>query len=216
MTAVEFEHIEIRENGDPLVDLRTYPFELYPSYFSRGLAPTSAMYLRRTVADRLVHVQRSLAPLSFTIWDGYRSRAVQKNIYEDFLDTLRIKHPDQDEEELRKRAEIFVTDPRSSRRIPPHTTGGAVDLTLVDEHGRALDMGTPFDHFGPESAALYFEDNTENTAVRDRRRILRDAMVGAGFRCDADEWWHFDYGNQIWAVHYKRPVALYGEIDDYS
>ncbi|MET9251470.1 hypothetical protein [Nonomuraea sp. NPDC003709] len=65
-----------------------------------------------------------------------------------------------------------------------------------------------------ESAALYFEDNTENTAVRDRRRILRDAM--AGFRCDADEWWHFDYGNQIWAVHHKRPVALYGEIDDYG
>ncbi|WP_442937672.1 hypothetical protein [Nonomuraea sp. SBT364] len=22
--------------------------------------------------------------------------------------------------------------------------------------------------------------------------------MGAGFRAGADEWWHFDYGNQIW------------------
>jgi zinc D-Ala-D-Ala dipeptidase len=213
VTAAEFEHIEIRDDGDPLVDLRTYPFTLDPSYFHRGLAPANGMYLRRAVAEMLVHVQRSLTPLSFKIWDGYRSRAVQANIYEDFLGTLRRDHPDKGEDELRKEAEIFVTDPWTSRRIPPHTTGGAVDLTLVDRHGNDLDMGTSFDHFGPESAALYYEDHAGNPAVREHRRILRDAMVGAGFRPDADEWWHFDHGNQIWAAHFKRPIALYGEID---
>ncbi|WP_433428307.1 M15 family metallopeptidase [Nonomuraea sp. CA-141351] len=90
-------------------------------------------------------------------------------------------NPDVDEAEPRKKAEAFVTDPGSSRRIPPHATGGAVDLTLADAHGRELDMGTPYDHFGPEPAALYFEDNAQNTAARNNRRILRDAMTGAAF-----------------------------------
>ncbi|MEU8146757.1 M15 family metallopeptidase [Nonomuraea sp. NPDC048901] len=213
MTAVEFEHVAIRENGDPLTDLRSYPFECYPSYFHRGLSPTSAMFVRQAVAGMLVDIQRTLAPLTFKIWDGYRPRLVQRNIFEDYLATLRADHPDTDEEELRKRAEVFVTDPGSSRRIPPHATGGAVDLTLVDAYGRELDMGTPYDHFGPESAALYFEDNAWNTIARSNRRILRDAMTGAGFRCDADEWWHFDFGNQIWAAHFSASVARYGEIE---
>ncbi|MEU7836106.1 M15 family metallopeptidase [Nonomuraea sp. NPDC049129] len=97
--------------------------------------------------------------------------------------------------------------------MPHSATGGAVDLTLVDAYRRELDMGTPYDHFGPESAALYFEDNAWNTIARSNRRILRDAMTGAGFRCDADEWWHFDFGNQIWAAHFSASVARYGEIE---
>ncbi|GAA2368853.1 M15 family metallopeptidase [Nonomuraea africana] len=214
MTAVEFEHVVIRENGDALVDLRDYPFDLCPAYFHRGLSPTSAMYLRRAVADMLLDIQRDLAPLTFRIWDGYRPRSVQSNIYLDYLATLRTAHPEKEEAELRKEAEIFVTEPANPRRIPPHSTGGAVDLTLVDRAGHELDLGTPFDHFGPESAALYFEEHAGSPRVRDNRRRLRDAMIGAGFRCDADEWWHFDFGSQIWAAHHNQPEACYGEIDE--
>jgi zinc D-Ala-D-Ala dipeptidase len=36
-------------------------------------------------------------------------------------------------------------------------------------------------------------------------------MLAEGFRWDADEWWHYDYGNQLWAVHYHKPFAIYGE-----
>ncbi|NUW33401.1 D-alanyl-D-alanine dipeptidase [Nonomuraea sp. SMC257] len=216
MTAAEFEHVTLRENGDPLTDLTRYPFECHPSYFHRGLSPTNAMFARQAVAELLVDIQRALAPLTFKIWDGYRPRRVQRTIFDDHLATLRTRHPDASEDELRKKAEVFVTDPGSSRRIPPHATGGAVDLTLLDAHGRELDMGTPYDHFGPESAALYFEDNARNPAVRNNRRILRDAMTGAGFRCDADEWWHFDFGNQIWAAHHGAPAACYGEIEDFD
>ncbi|MEU4546435.1 M15 family metallopeptidase [Nonomuraea dietziae] len=215
MTAVEFEHVAIRENGDALVDLRAYTFDLSPSYFRRGLSPTGTMYVRRTVADMLVGIQRDLAPLTFRIWDGYRPRSVQSNIYLGYLADLRAAHPEKEEAELRKEAEIFVTEPGDPRRVPPHATGGAVDLTLLDREGHELDMGTAFDHFGPESAALYFEERPGNPVVKENRRRLRDAMIGAGFRCDADEWWHFDFGNQIWAAHYKEPQAFYGEIDQH-
>src|SRR5258708_36683295 len=42
----------------------------------------------------------------------------------------------------------FLADPR---RGSPHSRGVAVDLTLLDESGRGLDMGTPFDAFSPLS-----------------------------------------------------------------
>src|SRR4051812_39969024 len=42
----------------------------------------------------------------------------------------------------------FLADPK---RGSPHSMGAAVDLTLVDETGRALDMGTAFDAFTPLS-----------------------------------------------------------------
>ena len=72
-------------------------------------------------------------------------------------------------------------------------------------------MGTEFDHFGPESAALYYEENDIDEQVRANRGRIRELMLEAGFRQDDDEWWHFDYGNQIWAAATDRPYALYGD-----
>ena len=49
-----------------------------------------------------------------------------------------------------------MSPPDQIERIPPHATGGTVDLTLVDENGKELDMGTEFDFFGPETAPWNF------------------------------------------------------------
>jgi D-alanyl-D-alanine dipeptidase len=108
----------------------------------------------------------------------------------------------------------FVTIATDPNVIPIHSTGGSVDLTLVDESGAELDMGTGFDHFGPEAAALYFERGEVNKRAGDNRRILRKALIEAGFRYDEDEWWHFDYGNQIWAAALHKPKAIYSEVKE--
>ena len=39
-------------------------------------------------------------------------------------------------------------------------------------------------------------------------------MLEEGFENDPDEWWHFDFGNQKWAVQSGRNEALYGEVVD--
>ena len=70
-----------------------------------------------------------------------------------------------------------------------HTLGSTVDLTVVDLHtGDELDMGTPFDFFGPESHGDY---NGVTTEQRANRMMLKDVMVKYGFRPLAEEWWHF-------------------------
>lgn len=214
MTIFKYEHIPIEESDEPLVDLADYGFELEPVYYKDGLSNTPEMHLRETVAERLSAVRDELFPLNLKIWDGWRPREVQCNIYMKYWKEMESEHPDWTEEQLREQVGTFVTIATDPNRIPIHSTGGSVDLTLVDKSGAELDMGTRFDHFGPKAAALYFEQDGDNDTARDNRRILREGLTMADFRYDQDEWWHFDYGNQIWAAALNKPKAIYNEVKE--
>ncbi len=213
MTLIKFEDIPIHECNEPLVNLSEYNFVLEPMYFNQGLSPDSRMFLRKSVADKLLKIQEKLGEYKFKIWDGFRPRSVQQAIYDKFWKELSEAHPDWDEEKLKMEVGVFVSVPNNPNRIPPHATGATVDLTLVDTEGKELDMGTSFDHFGPEAAPLYFEHNTGNEIVKNNRKILREAMLSAGFAGDKDEWWHFDYKNQKWAEELGQSEAIYGEAE---
>jgi D-alanyl-D-alanine dipeptidase len=70
-----------------------------------------------------------------------------------------------------------------------HNVGDAIDLTLCDlESGEALDMGSPYDGFVPESKLRGVHG--EPLA---RRLRLRAAMERAGFEPYELEWWHFTF-----------------------
>lgn len=70
-----------------------------------------------------------------------------------------------------------------------HSRGSTIDLTLIDGNtGEALDMGTPFDFFGIESAVNYQDLSDQQKA---NRTILQNAMLKHGFRNYPQEWWHF-------------------------
>src|SRR5579871_5401802 len=89
-------------------------------------------YLHRDAAAalaRAVALARRL-DLRLRVLDAFRPTEAQWRLW-DF-------RPDPD----------FLADPR---RGSPHSRGVAVDLTLIDQAGRELDMGTPFDAFTPLS-----------------------------------------------------------------
>lgn len=212
MTLVEFESSPIKENNDPLVDLSGYDFILEPIYFKQGFMLDDKMYLRKEVADKLQEIQKNLSKYQFKIWDGYRSREVQNNIYQKYLEDLKKENPSMTNDELKNEVGKFVTTANDPNRIPPHSSGGAVDLTLVDRNSKEeINMGTDADYFGPEASSLYYEENNIDDSIKNNRKTLREAMISAGFRADKDEWWHFDYGNQLWAKELNKPFAIYGE-----
>jgi D-alanyl-D-alanine dipeptidase len=214
MTLLTYEHIPIFESGEPLVNLAPYGFELVPAYYDAGISETPTITLRESVAERLATVREELSPLNLKIWDGWRPREVQHQIYLNCWNEMKRAHPDWSRAQLKAQVETFVTNATDANRIPLHATGGSVDLTLVDQDGAELDMGTPFDHFGPEAASLFYEHSgRSNQAACTNRRILRDALRRVDFRFDDDEWWHFDYGNQIWASALGKPHAIYGEAN---
>jgi len=120
------------------------------------------------------------------IYDAYRpQKAVDHFVRwaEDFDDT-RMKqyfYPDLEKDQL---FPLGYIDAHSG-----HSRGSTVDLTLFDMNTeKEVDMGGTFDWFGERSHPDYTEITDEQYA---NRMILREAMLGHGFKPLAEEWWHF-------------------------
>ena len=62
------------------------------------------------------------------------------------------------------------------------------------------------DRFERGSDAISFSDEE----ARANRRLLHWVMTQAGFAGHPDEWWHFSYGDQLWAALTGAPAAVYG------
>ena len=90
---------------------------------------------------------------------------------------------------------------------PPHATGGALDLTIVDAHGVELDMGTRIDALVDASESNYYDESA--TLYETNRKLFVEVMNFAGFTQLPTEWWHFSYGDQIWALE-NNSSAKYG------
>ncbi len=74
-------------------------------------------------------------------------------------------------------------------------------------------MGTEFDFFGERANTAYYEDNASDadSEARKNRRILYNLMIDTGFTNLPSEWWHFDYGDKLWA-YYTGNEGLYTGI----
>ena len=111
----------------------------------------------------------------------------------------------------------YVSDPASRTRMAPHTTGGAVDLTLAHE-GVALALGTDFDSFDDAAHLLALEsvgddDEAHRRVARDLRRLLGQVLTGAGLAPYPLEWWHWSYGEQRWAAQHRLDRTIYAPVE---
>lgn len=217
-----WKEIPIRECGEPLVPLNTLNPDLIavdPQYFKQGLGGSiEIQYARSGVAERLSRAARALPHgLRLLIWDAWRPLDVQQALFDAYHAMLAKEHPTLAENELLDLTQTYVSLPSTNPLRPsPHNTGGSIDLTVIDQNGRPLDMGTQFDHFGPEAATTYCEgiNPVDHKAfqVRENRRILYHTMNQAGFSSYPEEWWHFDFGNQFDAIRTEKPHAIYGAV----
>ena len=171
-------------------------------YFHNGVqSALPEIWVREDVYNRLSQAAKYLpAQYRLAVLDGWRPKSVQNSLFEGVRSKLALQHPDLSASELERRVLLYAARPS------PHITGGAVDVTLADSDGRFLNMGSKFDEATERSwtAAPVPEDQGE------RRRILLEAMLQAGFTNLPSEWWHFDYGNWVWAWYRKQAAAIYG------
>ena len=104
--------------------------------------------------------------------------------------------------------------PRKDLRLSyVHSSGGAVDLTIVDAQGVPLDMGTDFDDFSPLARTDAFEHPHADPICQKNRRLLYGVLTEAGFTNYPEEWWHYDYGDLFWARALNKD-ALYSSYFD--
>ncbi len=81
--------------------------------------------------------------------------------------------------------EMYVANPAKGSN---HSRGVAVDLTLVDDQGNELDMGTPFDDFTKQS---HHQNQDVPIEAQKNRLLLLGVMSAAGWDFYQGEWWHY-------------------------
>ncbi len=204
--------VRIEEGGEPLVDLAEAGLVVDAAYHRLGYTTEPRLRARRGIAERLRRVDAALPHgWRLRIWDAWRPRAVQRALYQAFRRQLAARHPDWDEAALETELHRFVAPPdRGPGHVPPHLTGGAVDLTLQDAEGRELDLGSAFDELSaraPTAAPGLLP------AARANRDVLVRAMAEAGFVNWPDEWWHWGCGDPLSAALRGDAVARYGAIE---
>jgi len=94
--------------------------------------------------------------------------------------------------DIQKKMWTIVSNPKyvaNPAKGSIHNRGGAIDITLVDNSGTELDMGTTFDFFGIEASHNY--PNVSET-VKQNRILLKTLMTNSGFNSFDSEWWHYN------------------------
>ncbi|MDR0659489.1 MAG: M15 family metallopeptidase [Prevotellaceae bacterium] len=149
-------------------------------------------YLLPEAAEKLVKAHQLLKEkhpeYRFVVYDAARPMSVQKRMWE-----------------VAKKngwSHDYVANPAKGGGL--HNYGAAVDLTILDENGVPLSMGTAFDYFGKEAHTDKEQELVAEGKITEQelanRLLLRSVMKEAGFTSISSEWWHFN--------HCSRKVAV--------
>lgn len=172
--------IELKSSESCLIDLKYSTLDnftklnLYEN-FNRAYLHKVA-YLKFEKA--MILLKSKTQGYKFLVFDAFRPKAVQKIMFEFVKGT---EH------------ESYVANPE---RGSLHNFGLAIDLTIVDDKGVPLDMGTPFDDFDslaqPRLESEFLSSGKLTDQAYQNRALLKSIMDAAGFVQLPWEWWHFD------------------------
>ncbi len=141
-------------------------------------------YLQKDVVTKLAKAQKllkdSFPNYSLVIFDATRPVSIQQLMWD------KIKVP-------AKQKSKYLSNPKYGSL---HNYGAAVDVSIVDEKGKLLDMATPFDSFEklayPFYQEQYYKSGKLNKKQYQNRKLLQWLMKEAGFMGITTEWWHYN------------------------
>ncbi len=215
-----YQQIKIQDCGEPLVNIPIEKFVVEtPHAYQKLGAPyhlsavDSPYYLRQSVLDHLLIAQLQLQEnhpnWKILIFDAYRPVEVQQFMvdysFEQLLKQRGITQQSlsakQHQSILTEVYQFWAAPSLDPATPPPHSTGAAVDITLVDEQGILVNMGSPIDEISPRSYPNYFKNCSDiiEQSYHQNRQILSEVMKTAGFQQHPNEWWHFSWGDQLWS-----------------
>lgn len=204
--------IPLIESGDELIDLLTVnhprirPLSTFHPQYANSYEGYSKV--RKGVYDRLLAMLETLPDdVGIAYFEGFRTLAKQKEYFDSKLKEVLLTIPDKEiaYKETCRHVSPFIDN------IPTHTTGAAIDITLfrtINDKSELLDMGKFDVIFGPNDQQDTFSQNT-TMLQRENRLLLLEATAKAGLVNYGFEWWHYSYGDRVWAFVTKQKAALY-------
>jgi zinc D-Ala-D-Ala dipeptidase len=223
-----YQKIPIRECHEPLISipLEQFAVELPHPYEKLGAeyGERSPYCLRQGVLEALKTqflLEKSHPGWKLKIYDAYRPVGVQQYMVDYTFETLLKEHnltyhtvsPQQRQNLWEQVYQLWAVPSTDTQTPPPHSTGAAVDLTMVNSYGRVIDMGGEIDELSQRSHPDYYFESKQliQQQYHRHRQLLNQVMTHAGFARHPQEWWHFSLGDQMWAwLHNQQhPEDLY-------
>ena len=169
------------------IDLRYSTLNNFTGKIIDGYKSNNAI-ISIQAAKALSQVQTDLLTrnLSLKIFDAYRPQMAVNyfiNWSEDLSDTINksLYYPKIEKSQLFPLG--FIAEKSG------HSRGSTVDLTIIDiKTNNELDMGTPYDFFGAESATNFINITDKQ---KSNRLLLLETMTRNGFENYSKEWWHY-------------------------
>jgi zinc D-Ala-D-Ala dipeptidase len=162
-----YQQVAIVECNEPLIAIPTGSFAFVsPHAYQKLGAPygdKSPFYLRQGVLDRLLVAQQTLQQThpgwQIQIFDAYRPVAVQQFMVDYTFSQLAQaagQNPDtltetQTQALLQTVYQFWAVPNVDPKMPPPHSTGAAIDITLVNATGAEIDMGSQIDEISDRS-----------------------------------------------------------------
>lgn len=154
-------------------------------------------YLHPKAAKALAKAQQILKKshpeLTLKVYDAARPMSIQQKMWNVVAGTPK---------------NIYVSNPRNGGGM--HNYGMAVDITLANEKGDSIPMGTRIDYMGAaahiDKEALLVKKKVITAEAKRNRELLRSVMRQAGFKPLRTEWWHFNLISRAQAKAYYRPI----------
>lgn len=208
--------IPIQECGERLIaiPLDNFSVELPHPYIKLGAdyGKKSPYCLRQGVVQALLEAQFLLEKRhpqwKIKIYDAYRPVGVQQFMVNHTFNSLaKSLHLNENQlsaqhcQDLWGQVYQFWAAPSLDKKMPPpHSTGAAVDVTIVNAQGETLDMGGEFDEISERSHPDYYLSDRDGDIQQYHfhRQLLKRVMTNAGFCQHPEEWWHFSLGDQMW------------------
>ena len=222
---------ELKTHSDLTILSESTALCLNQTYFKAGHEGCSDLtFTRKAVAVRLKMALNILQPhFGIIVLDAYRSIQAQRALFDHMAFGIKKEHPNWTEAQVFQETRKYMVNPDEKARfaIPPHNSGGAIDLAL-QVGGKMIEFGSEFDDPSIISSTHFFERNFDSSfninpsdwkKYRTNRRILYHTMAGLGFTNYRAEWWHYDLGDCIWAAEFKLPwifESLEPQVNSYS
>ena len=210
--------INVVDCDEPMIDLKAQELIAFGPPPETPESEPFYTRMRASVYQRLVRAQSALpAGIRLRLYEGYRSPQVQKRLFEQELVRVREQFPDLSDQDIWAQATRRVSAPARLDGTPviaPHSTGGAVDVELIDQAGMPLDCGMEIRDWAEVSPRICVADCLQlPSRARQNRALLHGVMCDAGFVDYPVEWWHFSWGDQYWAWRTGRKEARYGQLE---
>ena len=209
--------VRIIDNQEPTINLkdqREIAFGPSPEI------PNNQDYtlIRKSVYEKLKQAQALLPKnLHFCLYEGYRSLSLQKFLFEKRYEKVKLQHPDWSADQIFIESTKLVSpvvNQDGSTNIPPHSTGAAIDIYLVNDQGEYVDMGIhPKDWMKDLDGSVSITSSPIiSPEAEQNRKIMSQALSAVGFVNYPTEYWHWSYGDRYWAYEKKQPHAIYGSL----